>query len=63
MSDGAAPVRWAVTVGSGCIGSGSCLATAPSYFVSMSASMSFRKPCLDRVSRLDTNESVFSHPT
>ena len=53
MSERAGPVRWIVTVGSGCIGSGSCLATAPAYFVETSEGKS--RPVADEV---DANEPV-----
>ena len=49
----AGPVRWVVTVGSGCIGSGICLATAPSYFVETSDGKS--RPANGEV---DANETV-----
>lgn len=49
----ARPVRWVVAVGNGCIGSGTCLATAPSYFVETSEGKS--RPVNDEV---DANEPV-----
>ena len=49
----AEPVRWIVTVGSGCIGSGVCLGTAPSDFVETADGKS--RPVDDEV---DANEPV-----
>jgi ferredoxin len=53
VNEQAGPARWVVTVGSGCIGSGMCLATAPSYFSQASDGKS--RPVHDEV---DANEPV-----